>query len=301
MNKQQSYDSSLKALLQEDAARILPHLLQGIVGEATFIEALDVEVLPPARRSDRVFLFKVEQQRFILDIEFESSADSTIAARLHAYAAYLHLKHGIPVLSMVVYPFEVSMPKPPLEWKISALKTLDFQYEVVALWKMHAHQYVQQHAIEMYALIPTMQGITVELLAQALEEMRQAYQYDEAKLARQLLWMGILLRRSSTIETEAKQDIRRRLNMFDKLLEEDERVIELMEEREARGEARGRIEGKAELVTTLIEVRFPTLAEEVHRKIPRIQRSEDLDRIAELIVTAPDENALRWVLNTMVA
>ncbi len=46
--KRQPYDSSLKSLLQEDPERLLPRLLPG----AVYIEALDVEVLPPAMRSD---------------------------------------------------------------------------------------------------------------------------------------------------------------------------------------------------------------------------------------------------------
>ena len=297
MDKRQPYDSSLKGLLQENAAKILPHLLEGILQGATFIEAMDVEILPPARRADRVFLFQEEQQRFVIDIELESSADSTIAARLHAYAAYLHLKYGFPVLSMVIYPFKVSMPTSPLQLGIGPLKLLNFHYEVVALWKMQAHQYVQQHAIEMYPLLPTMQDVTAEILGQAFEEMKQTYENDEAKLARQLLWMGILLRRSDTIQLEAKQEMLRRINMFDKLLEEDERVLELMAEREARG----LVKGKADLIVSLIETRFPTLKDEAQRKISRVHSIEELDSLGRMIITAPDENTFRWALDAIAA
>lgn len=93
--------------------------------------------------------------------------------------------------------------------------------------------------------------------------------------------------------------------MFDKLLEEDERVIALMAEREARGriegEARGEVRGKAELLTTVIETRFPALAEEAHRKLLRVKQPEEFDKLAKLVVTAPDENALRWALDSLVA
>ena len=297
--KRQPYDSSLKSLLQEDPERILPRLLPG----AIFIEALDVEVLPPAMRSDRVFMVELYDQRCIVDIEFESSFDPTIERRLHAYAA--NLKYNLMVVSMVVYPFKVTMPTSPLQWVLGSRQTLNFEYQVVALWQMQAHQYVQQHAIEMYPLLPTMQGVTVELVGQALNEMSNEYQDDEARLARQLLWMGVLLRRSSTITPEAKLDIGRRLNMFDKLLEEDERVIELMAEREARGEARGRAEGETrgqmKTLITVIETRFPTFADEAHSKLLRVKQPEKLDTLAQLVVTAPDENALRWVLDSMVA
>ena len=291
--KRQPYDSSLKSLLQEDPERLLPRLLPG----AVYIEALDVEVLPPAMRSDRVFVVALYDQRCIVDIEFESSFDPTIERRLHAYAANLNLKYNLMVVSMAVYPFKVTMPKSPLQWQLGPRQLLNFEYQVVALWQMQAHQYVQEHAIEMYPLLPTMQGVTVELLGQALNEMSNEYQDDEARLARQLLWMGVLLRRSSTIAAETKVDIQRRLNMFDKLLEEDERVIELMAEREARGEVRG----KVELLTTVIGTRFPTFVEEAHSKLLRVKQPEEFDTLAKLVVTAPDENALRWVLDSMVA
>ena len=63
----------------------------------------------------------------------------------------------------------------------------------------------------------------------------------------------------------------------------------------------GKAEGKAELVTTLIATRFPSLTEEIRQKLSQVRRSEDLDTLAKLTITAPDENALRWVLDSLVA
>ena len=90
--------------------------------------------------------------------------------------------------------------------------------------------------------------------------------------------------------------------MFDKLLEEDERVIELMAESEARGEARGLIEGevhgKAELLVTVFGTRFPTLVGMARSKLQHVKQPGEFDWLARLAVTAPDENALRWVLDS---
>lgn len=78
--------------------------------------------------------------------------------------------------------------------------------------------------------------------------------------------------------------------MFDKLLEEDERVIELMAESEARG--------KAELLATVIGTRFPTLAGMARSKLQHVKQPREFDWLARLVVTASDENALRWVLDS---
>ena len=85
--------------------------------------------------------------------------------------------------------------------------------------------------------------------------------------------------------------------MFDKILEEDERVIALMEEQEERGRIEGEVRGKVELLTTIIETRFPSLTEKAHSKLQHVRRSREFDWLARLAVTAPDEDALRWVLD----
>ena len=85
--------------------------------------------------------------------------------------------------------------------------------------------------------------------------------------------------------------------MFDKLLEEDERVIELMTEREARG----RIEGKMETVAMIIEAKFPALADDARHKLRYVKQPEDFDMLAKLVVKAPDEDTVRWMLDSLAA
>lgn len=96
---------------------------------------------------------------------------------------------------------------------------------------------------------------------------------------------------------ETKLDIQKMLNMFDKLLEEDERAIELMAEREARG----RIAGKIETLGIIIEARFPVLADDARHKLQYVKRHGDLDMLTKLVVKAPDEETIRWMLDSLAA
>src|SRR5450631_945117 len=48
---QQPYDTSMKAMLQEDAQEIVSELLPGTI----FIDALDIDVLPAVVRADQVY------------------------------------------------------------------------------------------------------------------------------------------------------------------------------------------------------------------------------------------------------
>lgn len=303
----QQYDSSLKALIQENPAEIIPHLVPG----AVFERVLDVEVIRPTMRADRVFQVKLEGEPYVLDIEFETGEDKQMALRLLKYHAVLQQTHELPVLSVVVYPFEVEMAQSPLQTKRGKRDNITFHFDTVPLWKMQAHQYVHDHVIAMYALLPTMEGADEDLLLQAIEELGKAYQSDTEKLANQLIWMGILLGRSSTVPLAMKGTVQRRLDMFEQLWEQDPRVQEIMAKSEAkgeargeahgeaRGEARGRIAGKVEIVFSMIKKRFPDVAEEAQQKVRRIQSPEKLDELADFTMTAPDEKSFLWVLDRL--
>jgi hypothetical protein len=78
--RDQKYDTSLKSLVQEHAAEILPCLCPGVV----FEREIDIEIIRPTMRADRVYLVWYRNAWHILHIEFESSdADDELAARLH--------------------------------------------------------------------------------------------------------------------------------------------------------------------------------------------------------------------------
>lgn len=106
----QSYDSSLKALVQQQASDILPLFLPG----ATYEETLNVEIVRPMMRVDKVYRVGYQGEEHILHLEFESGADGYMSSRLLAYNAVLYLDHHLPVISMIIYPFRTKMAESPL-------------------------------------------------------------------------------------------------------------------------------------------------------------------------------------------
>jgi predicted transposase YdaD len=106
-HQKQSYDNLLKRLVENQPAAILPWLFPDLGIE--IVEELNVEVLLPPRRTDRVYrarLRKYGGKMVILHVEFESTANTKMAKRLLIYHALLLEKHNLPVLSLIVYPFE---------------------------------------------------------------------------------------------------------------------------------------------------------------------------------------------------
>src|SRR5579884_718568 len=185
-DQQQPYDTLLKSLFEGQEEQIVPYFLEG----ARYLATLNVEVIRNPLRVDRVYLILYRGEEHILHIEFESGSNPTMASRLLDYHGYLHHKYQKPVISIIVYPFETKMAESPFKEKSRGRDMLIFYFDVLPLWKLKAKDYLNDHAVIMYALLPTMHGANAELLLEAIDEMVQYYGEDSTKLGCELLWMG---------------------------------------------------------------------------------------------------------------
>src|SRR5947199_9938307 len=101
-------------------------------------------------------------------------------------------------------------------------------------------------------------------------------------VARQFVWMGIMVRRSDTIAREGKARIQKELRMYDKLWDEDPEIQRIKAEAEARGEAKGEARGKAEakveasqeMIVGIVEARFPELVDLAQERVEKIRQLE---------------------------
>ena len=212
----QQYDASLKDLIEQQAAAILPFFLPGAIYEGT----LNVEMIRPAVRADKVFVIRYKGQTHILHLEFETGADNKMAARMLAYNGILYHQYSVPVISILIYPFETTMAQAPLIIENEDGVLIHFNFVVLPLFTLEAEHYVHAHATCMYPLLPTMQGVTHQLMQQVMEELAELYREDEVTLAQQYAWMKLLLERANLVPLEEKLKIMEALNMFDKLWDE---------------------------------------------------------------------------------
>ena len=98
--RQQLFDSSIKGLM-EQAPKLIECFLQGAVYQKT----LNVEVIRPPLRADRVCRGTFLGQDSILHFEFQVSYDPQLQARLLSYCSDLYLMYELPVICLVIYPF----------------------------------------------------------------------------------------------------------------------------------------------------------------------------------------------------
>ncbi len=127
--------------------------------------------------------------------------------------------------------------------------------------------------------------------------MVEYYQGNDTKLAQELRWMGIVLRRVKTMPREDKREIQERLNMWDDLMEKDPKMRKIRKESETKGLA----EGLRTAVITAVRIRFPHLAELAQQKVDRISKPAKLNLLLDQIAEAPDEDAARSLLDLVAA
>src|SRR5436309_2091661 len=141
---------------------------------------------------DKVFKMMYHEKEHILHLEFETGYDKQLRPRLLVYNAGLYRDYHLPVISIVIYPFRVTMAVPPLRIKSGEDEILTFRFKILPLFELDAEDLVRQHHTAMYPLLPTMKNVHAELAAQAMQELAELYHDDEVTLGQQLIWMQLL-------------------------------------------------------------------------------------------------------------
>jgi hypothetical protein len=197
----------------------------------------------------------------------------------------------------VICPFRTDIADPPLEIKSGDEIVLTFRYRVMRLWEYNAQKYLDKHVVGIYALLPTMQGANYQILADALDEMKEWYVGRTKQLATHVLWFGTCLKRSDTVSDRDKERILEKMKDFDSLLDENPFV----QKRSAEAEERGRTEGLQEAVVTIVKGRFPPLTELAQQRVIHIHTPEALNILLTQVSTAPDEATVRFLLSSTAA
>ena len=305
----QGYDNLLKRLVEHQAEKLLPFFFPGKT--IVRLEELTVELLIPPRRGDRVYKAYLRRadgtlKAVILQVEFEASDNQNMDKRLHVYHDVLYEKYGLPVRSLLVYPFEVKGVSPPLVERDDDEIIDIFYYSTLPLFKESAEKYIAQGAVPMYGLLPVMQDTSDELLLKAIDAMVHYYGDKESLLRDELLCFRVLFKRAHRLPPAEMVRVERRLRMFDPLLENDPWVQEKLAEREARGlakgeargETRGELKAARDFVTNLVRRRFPDLAILAEVRALQLEKPESLTLLFNQLVDAPDEQTARVILET---
>jgi hypothetical protein len=288
-------------------------LIECFLQGAVYQKTLNVEIIRPPLRADRVCQGTFLGEDSILHFEFQVSYDPQLQARLLSYCSDLYLMYRLPVICLVIYPFPTTITEPPLCVMSKGKVVIMLDYHILLLYEEDATKYVERHDVCAYPLLPAMQGVDARLMEQVGRELKEYYRGQESVLRDQFTWMRVFLKRTKTIDDEEKQKIEEVLDMLglEQLWDESPLVqaerAKSRAEGEAKGFAKGKAEGKAEglaeglevsrsLALTVVNLRFPALMELAHRKLATITQLSELRALVDQIIAAPDEQTVRELL-----
>src|SRR5947209_3581029 len=287
MTQHQPYDHALKSLMGDRAAEIIPQL----VPEAELLFEQNVEIKRELLRADLVYRIQYKGKPHLLNLELQTGSDYEMALRLLLYHVELHLAYKLPVISVVLYLFETSVPEPPYKETSGDEELLILHYRVLALWTLEARDILQKRVIGMYTFLPAMAGANPALLMQTVNEMGQ--QYDRPHLVRHLTRFRIILHRTKTLAQQDKKIVEDYMQQYkyDSLLDEDPEIQERI--------ARGKVEALQETVIMAVENKFPALIELARERVLMVTKLDALQQLVAFIFNSPDEATARWLLNTL--
>src|SRR5579884_3580264 len=172
-HQKQPYDATLKALFNHQIEEMLPYILPG----AQFLGELNSEVLKPQPplRTDKLYQIFYRGEIHILHIEVETKGKSSMPYRMLSYYGILLEQYRKPIISVIIYLFPAPIVESPLEVMSGRELQLMYRYKSICLWFQDAKLYLDQQAICMYPLLPTMQGANADLLIQAIDGLKTRY------------------------------------------------------------------------------------------------------------------------------
>ncbi len=236
-SSQQPYDNILKRILESRPAEIIPRLLDGgnieirEILEVNIYQELNIELLIPPRRVDRVYKGTYRGNPHIFHFEVETAERvmrSIVAKRMLIYHSLLFEKYNLPVISAIIYPFKAAMAQSPLIELSGDEELLRFNFWTMPLWKLDARKFIGNRDLCMYPFLPAMEHISPETLEGAFEEMVKYYADDKSTLREQLICFLTVMNRANRLPAVELEQVERKIRMYDPLIEEDPYIRQLV-------------------------------------------------------------------------
>jgi hypothetical protein len=257
------------------------------------VDDKNVEIDRTILKADLVYNIHKDGRPHILDMELQTSADSTIDVRVLQYHVGLFAKHKKPVITVIMYPFKTTIPRPPFEERSGDEVLLSLHYRVLALWELEAQRFVDEGAVCVYTLLPAMQGANAPMLIQALGVMKE--HYTRQRFGHHLIRFRRIMQRSQTMSEQDKKRVEEELRMhmaYDWFLDDNPDV----QERVVKGEHRGEFRGLQKSALRIIKQRFPSLAEPAQKPIVQINDQDELEQMIDQLLVVANEAEARKLL-----
>ena len=287
----QLYDRALKSLLGDEAAEILPQLIEDVV----LIDEQNIEIDRSTLKADLVYNVLRKDEPRILNLELQTGYDKNMPIRLLKYHVGLHDKHKLPVISVVMYLFNTTIPESPYMEKDGDEIILTFHFRVLQLWTLDARHFVQNRIIAMYTLLPAMKNVNATLLIEAINEFKT--RYTSSQFGEHLARFKTILERSKTISEQEKKIVEEHVKEYNSLLEESPFFQNLVRQKNIETNLRT----AQQIVTTFLDARFPDLIEFAQQRVTLVRDIDSLNQLVKQLAIAPNEMVVKELLDKFAA
>jgi len=294
---QQPYDTFVKAFFRTEMDTLVSHFLKGATLDGTLEDAeQNVEIDRSILKADLAYRIKYLLLRAILHIELQSGPDKTMARRMLAYFANLHLKYNVPVFCVVIFLFKCAIEQSPYTVSCGDKVILpEFHYDVIRLWEEDPEPILAEHAIPLYVLLPSMKDPTVGMLRQAIREIREFYEPQRA--IEHLAQFHCVLYGTTTVSDNVKDMIGKELSMssqYAEFMQQNPLFQQILRERESKSLAEGEIKVILQLLHTHFSAATAELVELALRKVD-IRDAEIIGPLKEATVKLDEQGVNNWV------
>lgn len=273
-----TWDLYAKDLLKERPQDFVTLVLAG----ARFIGLRESQYQMREVRLDALIEVEYEGQRFLINIEFQSTKDETMGGRLLIYSFEVQQEYNLPVLSCVIYLQKVSSTsKPPLCWDLpGGRRVLWFDYLSIELAEMTTDELREMNLLGLLPLfILSKGGKTYEVLDEVVTRLQDAHENELLAVTR------LFAEQVFTSE----EDILRLGRRFAVLrpVEETPTYKRLVQQGREQGLEEGLEQGKVlalrQGIEAIVHARFPTSLKMIKYQVAQ---TTDLTLLQEILLKA---------------
>ncbi len=136
------YDITLKRLTDEFPEDYIRFALgvEKFSVEVLHVEAVDKELPLLLREVDFAARVRVEEEEFVLLMEFQTDWKEDLPERMLGYTWRLFEKYRLPVRPFLILLREGGKPKDTLEMKVLAKEVLRFGFTIVPTWEVEGEK-----------------------------------------------------------------------------------------------------------------------------------------------------------------
>jgi predicted transposase YdaD len=274
------WDDSLKMFISENPQDFASWLFEGAQVKGKLLTEFKTRTID----ADALLEVVLNGEDMLLQIEFQSTNDPTIGARLLEYNFEAKREHKLPVHSCVIYlKNDGDVPKSPLKWKLpNGQEVLQFHYQSIELGRLPTEALRRTRLTGLLPLlILTKDGATHEVVEEVIAGI-------EAAEKRDLLPITKLLASLVFTSESDKEWIIWRFNKMSDILRETWAYQEIVQE--------GELRALHQALLDVVQARFPEILPYTKKQTESIEDTEILRRlIVKMSTVQTTEEALQYL------